>query len=130
MHRQEAQMSDQNTGGDGSVRWTIDAENVREHQVNRRENNSHVETGVDRSGKPGDWFTISIKVPREIRSKAEFLARLRDADDKIWSIKEDPDPDEQRVEFNLRIEPKTPDQIRISWGSSGHVHRPDGQEQV
>jgi hypothetical protein len=123
-------MSDQATGGDGSVRWTIDAENVREHHVNRRENNSHQETGVDRSGKPGDWFTISIKVPREIGSKAEFLRRLRDADDRIWSIKEDPDPDEERVEFNLRIEPKTPDQIRISWGSSGHVHRPDGQEQV
>ena len=119
-------MSDQMTGGDASVRWTIGAENVREHRVDRHDNNSHNETGVDRSGQPGDWFTISIKVPREIGSKAEFLRRLRDSDDKLWSIKEDPDRDEQRVEFNLRIEPKTPDQIRISWGSSGHVHRPDG----
>ena len=123
-------MSDQATGGDGSVRWTISAENVREHKVDRRENNRHDETGVDRSGQPGDWFTISIKVPREIGSKAEFLRRLRDSDDKIWSIKEDPDADEERVEFNLRIEPKTPDQIRISWGSSGHVHRPDGHDNV
>jgi hypothetical protein len=123
-------MSDQATGGDGSVRWTIDAENVREHKVNRQDNNRHNESGVDRSGQPGDWFTISIKVPQEIGSKGEFLRRLRDPFDKIWSIKEDPDRDEQRVEFNLRIEAKTPDQIRISWGNSGFVHRPEGHDKA
>ena len=79
---------------------------------------------------PGDWFTISIKVPREflerfgVGSKAEYLRRLRDAGDLVWGIREDPDGDENRIEFNLMIEGKTPDQIRISWGSSGHVHRP------
>lgn len=123
-------MSDQATGGDGSVRWSVDAENVREHQAIRRENNRHEETGVDRSGKPGDWFTISIKVPREFvvqfgdGAKAEYLRRLKDAGDLVWGLKEDPDPDETRIEFNLKIEEKTPNQIRVSWGRSGHVHRP------
>jgi hypothetical protein len=120
-------MSDQATGGDGSVRWTIDAENVREHRVNRHENNRHDETGVDRSGQPGDWFTISIEVPQDIGSREEYLRRLRDAGDAMWGFKEDPDG-ENRVEFNLKIEAKNNDQIRISWGSSGHVHRP-GQAQ-
>lgn len=117
-------MSDQNTGGDGSVRWTIDAENVREHRAIRLENNRHEETGVDRSGKPGDWFTISIKVPRDIGSKEEYLRRLREGD-LVWGIRGDPDDDENRIEFNVRIEEKTPNQIRVSWGSSGHVHRPE-----
>jgi hypothetical protein len=45
----------------------------------------------------------------------------------MWGFKEDPDG-ENRVEFNLKIEAKNNDQIRISWGSSGHVHRP-GQAQ-
>ena len=120
-------MSDQATGGDGSVRWTIDAENVREHSVTRRDNNRHEETGVDRSGKPGEWFTVSIMAPPGV-SVDEYLRRLR-SDDPVWGIKVDPDG-EERVEFNVRIEAKTPKQIRVSWGSSGHVHPPRPESQV
>jgi hypothetical protein len=116
-------MSDQATGGDGSVRWSVDAENVREHQVKRHDNNRHEETAVDRAGKPGEWFTVSIKVPQDVGSVDEYLRRLRNDNDLVWGLKADPDG-EERIEFNVKIEAKTPTQIRVSWGSSGHVHPP------
>jgi hypothetical protein len=115
-------MSDQNTGGDGSVRWSVDAGNVKHHTSNHQIGGSFQHEGVDKTGRPGDWFTISIKVPRRFKSVQAYLEALTGGDP-VWGVK--PDPEKQkRVEFNIQIERMTPAQIRVSWGDSEHVHRP------
>src|SRR5258705_10877957 len=117
-------MSDQHTGGDGSVRWSVDADSVKHHASNQQINGSLQHEGVDKTGTPGDWFTISIKLPKRFKTVQAYLEALTGADP-VWGIK--PDPDKQkRVEFNVQIEKMTPGQIRVSWGDSEHVHRPKG----
>jgi hypothetical protein len=115
-------MSDQNTGGDGSVRWSVDAGEVKHHVSNQQIDGRFQHEGVDKTGRPGDWFTVSIKVPRRFKTAQAYLDALTSGDP-IWGLK--PDPDRQkRVEFNIQIERMTPGQIRVSWGDSEHVHRP------
>lgn len=115
-------MSDQATGGDGSVRWSVNAESVKEHQSQQARNGKLLHEGIDKTGAPGDWFTVSIKVPNRFKSVESYLKALR-GNDPIWGIK--PDPDKQkRIEFNIQIERMTPAQVRVSWGDSEHVHRP------
>jgi len=115
-------MSDQATGGDGSVRWSVNAESVKQHQTRYAKAGKVEHEGVDNTGKPGDWFTVSVKVPKRFKTVGAYLEALR-SDDPVWGIK--PDPDKQnRVEFNLEIERMTPAQVRVSWGDSEYVHRP------
>ena len=115
-------MSDQATGGDGSVRWTVNAESVKQHESRHGKNGKLQHEGIDSSGTPGDWFTISIKVPNQFKTVESYLRALR-GDDPVWGIKPDPDR-EKRIEFNIKIERMTPGQVRVSWGDSEHVHRP------
>lgn len=115
-------MSDQATGGDGSVRWSINAESVKQLESRHAKNGKHVHEGVDKTGAPGDWFTVSIKVPNRFKTVESYLQALR-GDDSVWGIKPDPGR-EKRVEFNIKIERMTPAQVRVSWGDSEHVHRP------
>jgi hypothetical protein len=115
-------MSDQNTGGDGSVRWSVDAGDIKHHASNQQINGSFQHEGVDKTGRPGDWFTVSIKVPKRFKTPHAYLEALTGGDP-VWGLK--PGPDKQkRVEFNIQIERMTPGQIRVSWGDSKHVHRP------
>jgi hypothetical protein len=115
-------MSDQATGGDGSVRWSVSAESVKQHATRYAKAGKVEHEGVDDSGEPGDWFTVSVKVPRNFKTVDAYLAALR-SEDPVWGLK--PDPDKQkRVEFNIQIERMTPEQVRVSWGDSEHVHRP------
>jgi hypothetical protein len=117
-------MSDQQTGGDGSVRWSVDADNVSEVESRHISNGRHQQHGIDKAGDAGDWFTVSIRVPDEIGSVDAYLRALKDGDENLlWGIKKDP-VDGKRVYFNVRIEKKTHDQIRVSWGASDHVRRP------
>jgi hypothetical protein len=115
-------MSDQATGGDGSVRWSINAESVKQIESNHAQSGKLLHEGIDKTGRPGDWFTISIKVPSRFKTVDSYLKALT-GDDPIWGIK--PDPNRvKRVEFNIKIERMTPAQVRVSWGDSEHVHRP------
>ena len=122
-------MSDQQTGGDGSVRWSVDADNVKpgDHEDSDKGGGKRHQHGVDQSGDVGDWFTVSIKVPAEIGDTNAYLAALR-GDDARWGIKRDPNGPSARIYFNLRIERKTPDQIRVSWGDSANVLRPQAAQ--
>ena len=117
-------MADQNTGGDGSVRWSIDADNVRVHESRHLDNGRLNHHGVDRTGMPGkDWFTVSIEVPKQFEGDAaKYLAALKG--DGVFGLRAD-DRDPGRVYFNLPIERMNHDQIRISWGNSAHVLPPD-----
>jgi hypothetical protein len=119
-------MSDQQTGGDGSVRWSLVADNVDRTETTFRHEGEGIgrlhQRGVDRDGKIGDWFTVSIEVPEEIGSVEAYLKALMSGEG-LFGIKPDPDG-EKRVFFNVRIEEYNPDQIRVSWGASVHVCRP------
>jgi hypothetical protein len=115
-------MSDQATGGDGSVRWSINAESVKQHQSQHAKNGKLLHEGIDNTGTPGDWFTVSIKVPNRFKTVESYLKALR-GDDPTWGIKPDPNK-RKRIEFNIQIERMTPAQVRVSWGDSEHVHRP------
>ena len=122
-------MSDQNTGGDGSVRWSVDADNVKpgDSEDSDKGGGKRHQHGLDQNGDVGDWFTVSIKVPAEIGDRNAYLAALR-GDDARWGIKPDPNGPGARIYFNLRIERRTPDQIRVSWGDSVNVLRPQGAQ--
>jgi hypothetical protein len=113
-------MSEQNTGGDGSVKWSLDAGNVRAHRSTHRENGSLRHEGVDTTGNVGDLFTVSIEVPEDFNGSAEKYLEALKSDDSLWGLK----PDSGRVYFNLKIESMNHDQIRITWGDSPHMRRP------
>jgi hypothetical protein len=120
-------MADQNTGGDGSVRWSLVADHVDRtettfsHEGDGR--GRHHQRGIDHDGQVGDWFTVSIEVPAEIGSVEDYLKALKDGEDNLFGLKRDP-TGADRIYFNVRIESRNPDQIRVSWGGSEHVNRP------
>ena len=116
-------MSDQHTGGDGSVKWSVDAENVKVHESKHLDNGRLNHHGIDRSGAPGkDWFTVSVETPRQFQGDAQkFLDALKS--DGVFGLR--CDPNDSRVYFNLPIEQMNHDQLRVSWGSSAHVLPPD-----
>lgn len=103
---------DSQTGGGGSVYWTIDVDKldfVREETAcqdgDGRGRRFH-ETGRDRDGVTGkDRFTISIKVPDDDKEAAIFRKMLQQASSQRG-----------RVTFTLPIE-DNPNQIRITWGN-------------
>jgi hypothetical protein len=120
-------MADQNTGGDGSVRWSVEADNVRAHESKHLDNGRLSHHGVDRAGTPGkDWFTISIEVPAQFHGDAaQYLEALKG--EGALGLRKD--PNDNRVYFNLPIERMNHDQIRLSWGNSAHVLQPDPNQQ-
>jgi hypothetical protein len=69
-------MSEQNTGGDGSVRWSLDADNVTETEFESHDG-KHKQHGIDKSGDAGDWFTVSIEVPEGFDDAEAYLAALK-----------------------------------------------------
>jgi hypothetical protein len=118
-------MSDQQTGGDLSVKWSIDVDNARKNSTDDSGGTGggkHHQHGVDEDGAPGDWFTISLKVPTDIGDVQKYLDKLK-SNDTTWSIQPDPNYND-RVFFDLKIEGNTHDQIRISWANSNNVIRP------
>src|SRR5580765_2764195 len=118
-------MADQGTGGDGSVFWSIDADNVRQHESKHEDGGRLKHHGVDKTGLPGkDWFTVSIEVPLALNGDVQaYLAALSDPKNPLGLRHDDRDPG--RIYFNLPIEKMNHDQIRVSWGNSNHVLPPD-----
>ena len=91
-------------GGDGSVAWVTDVDNVREKpKSDPKGSKGHRQEGVDLTD-PGEYFTVCIKLPRD--NPDTFLAGLR-ATPAVGG----------KVCFKLLIEPDNPEQIRVDWKS-------------
>ena len=116
-------MGDNNTGGGGSVQWSVNGHNVRGVPASTPmtpkpgQPKPHHQHGVDET-IPNSRFTIRIKLPRT--SGDPFLSELQAAAN---------NPVGGAVTFTLPIEdkqsgfnPPTPDQIHIDWPSD-----PDAQ---
>jgi hypothetical protein len=113
-------MSEQQTGGDGSVKWSLDADSVKEHSSTHELSGRLKHSGIDNTGYPGEPFTISIRVPSHFNNDVNaYLEELRKPGSP-WGINAAPNG-ELRVFFNIPIERRTNDQIRVSWGSSVNV---------
>src|SRR3954465_8348140 len=96
-------------GGDGSVKWRVTANNVREGSVVSRVAGPKVEqSGIDET-REGENFDINIKVPTNSR---DFARGLREAADEAEKYAAKPGT---RICFHLPIEPGNEDQIRIAW---------------
>ena len=119
-------MGDNQTGGGGSVYWSVDGERVAEtgpraphnqhagHGIGR-----HHQDGIDEDGAIGDLFTVSIKVPNGFESAQAYLSQFE------WQV----DNGGRRIYFNLPIE-DDPDQIHVSWGDSVHHRGIGGKRQT
>ena len=107
-------------GGDSSVRWNIDVRDPREGNAvttcDDRAIRLHQEGIAETPDSRGrEFFTVSIKLPRESEARDRFLKEIVAAAQK---------PEEGRVRFRLPIEQgnmdKTSgavDQILIGWPS-------------
>jgi hypothetical protein len=112
-------MSEQQTGGDGSVKWQIRAENVKQHLSNHEQSGALNHEGIDTNGECGrDWFTVSIKVPDGVGGQDGYLEQLRGSG--VLALRADPD-NKDRIYFNLPIKPKTHDQIQVKWGKNDQL---------
>lgn len=113
-------MADQQTGGDGSVSWSVTADEVDPIFVVNNHmgpgKGRHFQSGKDESGKVGGWFTVSIRAP-EGMSVADYLDALKSGKGDL-AIRPGSGPN--RVQFKVKIEAYTPDQIRVSWGDRRH----------
>jgi hypothetical protein len=107
-------------GGDSSVRWNVDVRDPREGNAvttcDDRAIRLHQE-GIAETpeSKRGEFFTLSIKLPREREARDRFLKELVDAAQK---------PEDGRIRFRLPIErgnmdkaSGAVDQILIGWPS-------------
>ena len=104
-------------GGDSSVIWKVDAQNVRSTKVSSMRKVHHHE-GIDETGENG-FFTVTIKLPSSQKERKRFIAALNKL------APNPPDP----IVLKLPIEDKayfiattgkdpgkgTEDQIRIDW---------------
>ena len=102
-------MADQTTGGDGSVRWSLTADNVDPIFVVNNHAGSgkgrHYQAGIDDDGAIGSWFTISVKKP-VCMDRDVYLAALQSG---VGDLGIKPGPGADRVQFKLRIEASTPE---------------------
>ena len=105
-------MAGADIGGDDSVQWTINVDNVR-HPTLKQESKGTKgwrHEGVD-DVDLDEKFTVSIKIPSD---SAEFVKTLRDAADEADRHASQPG---FRVSFTLPIEQRNHDQIQIRWRS-------------
>ena len=118
-------MGDHNSGGNGSVIWSTEVDRARKSDPPKsapKGADGWTQGGFDEDGDVGDWFTISIQVPKGL-TPAQYLTELRDTNREL-GIKAHP-TDSKRVYFNVRIEELQPEQIRTSWGRTNpNVIRP------
>ena len=107
-------------GGDTSVRWNVDVRNARPRTVRSDQEGTVVHQEGIAETPDGKAYTIAIKLPKDEKARARFLAGVLRAANA---------PAGDKIVFALPIEPgnmdcKTGqvDQIRIKWPS-----RPPGK---
>jgi hypothetical protein len=110
-------------GGDGSVGWRVEADNVRFHSSEAKANNGRIQRGIDETPANAS-FTVTIRVPLAAQNdagvRAEFLkdicAQLSSSLQSVGGI--------WKMQFELPIEPGNvrgdghADQIVVSWPSA------------
>jgi hypothetical protein len=107
---------DSETGGGGSVKWKLKADNV--DQAGHQHNGKKVDQdGTDEDGAAGTDLTVSVQVPQGMTGDA-FLDHLKS----ILRLT----PDKKRVYFNHPIERNEHKQIRVSWGANNPNHLGNG----
>lgn len=100
-------------GGDESVMWHVQVDNVRKnpgpkHEAHGTRGWRH--QGVDES-VPDSHFTVTIKIPA---NASNFIASLRQAAEEAQRLGGTPG---SQVSFTLPIERGNHDQIRVAWES-------------
>jgi hypothetical protein len=100
-------------GGDTSVQWIVQAQNVRRTLV-QSNGTVHSHEGIDETDRGGQ-FTVAIAAPREPEARAEFYKALQRAIDRESDIKVTiPIEDRQSGRRNPR-------QVQVFWESSRKV---------
>lgn len=100
-------------GGDESVMWHVQVDNVRRNPPPRHESRGARgwrHQGVDET-VPGSHFTITIKIPAD---PVSFVNSLRQAADEAQRLAGSPG---SQVSFTLPIEGGNHEQIRVAWDS-------------
>lgn len=114
-------MSETQTGGDGSVKWKVKADSVKQHNSKHEKTGFLEHEGIDDSGECGrDWFTVSIEVPEGFTDAGEYLRALKG--DGPMGLRTRGD---DHVYFNLPIRRKHNEQVVVAWGKSDRVYPPD-----
>ena len=107
-------------GGDSSVQWIVDGDNVRRasstlYPSERDKPRRLRHDGIDQTD-PGEYFTVVIKLPRNSDERAAFIAALKEQMERLGDALTFRLPIEDR-EHN-KPDPPTTDQIQILWASS------------
>jgi hypothetical protein len=101
-------------GGDGSVKWDISVDNVREGSpISVPNGKGHRQSGIDEVDE-GQYFTISLEIPRNMNDKTSLANALQAAAQTVSSM---PAGSGIKVSLPLPIESDNPDQIQIDWNS-------------
>src|SRR4029453_1130835 len=102
--------------GNNSVEWEVQGDNVRSHdsQPTGAGGQGRRHTGIDETPDTPQvqYFTVSIKLPRDANERARFLSALQD------EVTKQSNP----ITVKLPIEDRehggaTPRQIRVDWPS-------------
>ena len=102
-------------GGDTSVMWKVDGENVRKDKIksNAQGANGHHQEGIDETDED-QYFTIFIEIPKGDVQKSNLGAALQAAANAVVSS---PAGSGIKVSIPLPIEYQNEDQIQIRWNS-------------
>lgn len=102
-------------GGDTSVMWHVDVDNLRSINYVAKPGHpaGHRHIGIDETD-PQQYFTISLEVPADATDKNNLASALQTASVTVMNA---PTGSGVRVSFPLRIEDHNMDQIQIRWNS-------------
>ena len=90
-------MGNSQTGGGGSVQWTVNVKRLKRQSVGQNAGRD-VQDGADYAGKEGiDYFTVSVKYPNGLQSFKDNLVAMG-----------------QTIKFDLLMT-GDPRQIEIEW---------------
>ena len=116
---------DSNTGGGGSVYWSVDVNNGDDSKITsvKDSNGHHHQRGKDKDGVPGvDYFTVTIRIPQGQQPNV-YLGNLRNAIQVTL--------DNAHVTFPVLIEDLGPGddhkQINITWGDQSGLPKHGSQ---
>jgi hypothetical protein len=118
---------DGNTGGGGSVCWSLRVSNADDAKTkdDQISNGKHKQKGRDQTNYVGENFTITIRIPQGYKDRPdEYLTYLKNNINKS---------DSTHVQFFLPIEDDGPNgdhkQINIQWGAQSDLP-PEGSTAV